>query len=202
LQLRPGWQTGIGEPPSPARNWNWSLLQFFPGWQTGIGEPPSPARNWNWSLLQFFPGWHTGAPSPVSEANRLLSPLYSGAHDCNKKKFASATADCVLLTAKTGFVPAHSEPASISVITMASRRFFTGTFSLVGSTRIQNLVAIDESRLESMADRVSGIGADPSPTRTGEAELMAVAPPTALRAPASIKAAKVAIIVFFIGTTS
>jgi hypothetical protein len=64
------------------------------------------------------------------------------------------------------------------------------------------LVAIDESQLESTAGRVSGIGADPSPTRTGVAELMAVAPPTALRAPASIKAAREAIIVFFIGTTS
>ena len=45
LQPFPGGHTGIGAPPSPARNWNWSLLQPFPGGHTGIGAPPSPARN-------------------------------------------------------------------------------------------------------------------------------------------------------------
>jgi hypothetical protein len=61
----------------------------------------------------------------------------------------------------------------------------------------------DESLLISVVGRASGIGADPSPImRTGVVELTEVAPLTALRTPASIKAARVAIIVFFIGTTS
>jgi len=60
-----------------------------------------------------------------------------------------------------------------------------------------------ESLLVSAAGGVSGSGADPSPmTMTVLAELMEVAPLTALRAPASIKAARAAIIVFFMFTTS
>ena len=57
--------------------------------------------------------------------------------------------------------------------------------------------------MESAGGRVSGIGADPSPMRMMVlAELTEVAPLTALRAPASIKAARAAIVVFFMFTTS
>jgi hypothetical protein len=75
--------------------------------------------------------------------------------------------------------------------------------SLVGRPKPQNLVLSDvKSLLVSAGGRASGIGAAPSPmTMTVLAEPMEVAPLTALRAPASINAARAAIIVFFIFTT-
>jgi hypothetical protein len=62
----------------------------------------------------------------------------------------------------------------------------------------------DEASPGSSAEgRAIGIGEDPSPiTMTEVVALTEVAPLTALKAPASINAARVAIIVFFIFTTS
>jgi len=86
---------------------------------------------------------------------------------------------------------------------MMSTRFFIELSPWSRGPGLQNFVVRDEaSPLLSAEPRTIGIGADPSPiTRTGVVALMEVAPLTALRAPASIKAARVAIIVFFIFTT-
>jgi len=64
------------------------------------------------------------------------------------------------------------------------------------------LVSDIESLLPVLAAgvKVAGKGADPSPiTMTVLTELMEVASPAALRAPANIRAARAAIIVFFMG---
>src|SRR3974377_755858 len=87
---------------------------------------------------------------------------------------------------------------------MMSTRFFIEISPWSCRPGLQNFVVRDgASPLLSGEGKAIGIGADPSPiTRTGVGGLTGVARLTALRAPASINAARVAIIVFFIFTTS
>jgi hypothetical protein len=99
--------------------------------------------------------------------------------------------------------PAHRVPMSINATKMTSRRFFIETSPWSIRPKRQNLVVNEEESLSGSAEgKASGIGADPSPITMTVVALTEVAPPTALSAPASIKAARVAIMVFFIFTTS
>jgi hypothetical protein len=106
--------------------------------------------------------------------------------------------------ARTGSEAAHRVPTSVVATNMTVRRFFIEISPWSRGPGLQNFVLRNEaSPLLCTEGRAIGVGADPSPiTMTGVVALTEVAPLTALRAPASIKAARVAIIVFFIFTTS
>jgi hypothetical protein len=75
---------------------------------------------------------------------------------------------------------------------------------VVPDLTLQNWLVSDfESLLLATGARAAGKGADPSPiTTTVLTELKEAASLTALRAPANIRAARAAIIVFCMGTTS
>jgi hypothetical protein len=109
-----------------------------------------------------------------------------------------------LAAAKPDEEPAHRVPMRVNATKMTSRRFFIETSPWSVRPKLQNLVVSDAGSLLGAADgRAVGTGADPSPIMlTAVVALTEAAPPTALRAPASIKAARVAIMVFFIFTTS
>ena len=150
--------------------------------------------------MQFCPGGQRGigAPSPGDIAARFgLQTSWLAQSEYADDAWAILSG--ALFVIGSELAPAQAIPTDIRTARVTTRVFFI-TVSLVVSdpNHCQKCVPNEMASLSGTEDTTTGTGDGPSPTTaTGPNDLIEVAPLTALREPAIIRAARAANINFF-----